>query len=1395
VLNNDWDADGLDTGSVVIVTAPASGTVTVNSDGSVRYTPNADFKGAESFNYTVNDTQGAMSNAATVDVEVAGANDTTVPKAMVFYMVAGMPPEAQRLTVQGIQRNLSWSYTSWLERVNKQWGPRKSDGWTYLIDFSVESTLGVGTHYGTIKVWRDGATSVPVPVTVIVTEQPELMLSKTRLGFTGVQNHVTPPTQTIKLSHAGATPFNWTARANAAWVVLTPANGTTPGDLQVAIDPAKMADVGEHTAKVFVNNGVQDHEINVTLNVVAPDSEPLALTGLEVNQVIQNLNNDIALVANKTTIVRAHIQSRVGGTVGNVTAKLYGYRDGLLLGTLSPSSDGGAVNVPTEPDRANLDDSFYFELPPAWTTGEVTLVFSGENQAVACQESVGTPEDCAVTVSFQPMPALPIKLIDVELNLDGEIYKPDQHDRDVTIRDFIALYPISEVDVSYGLPLKYTSSDNAQVLYDTRDVRRAAGDNDTLYASLIGKRVGGIAFRPGLDSVSSVDTLLPHKYTEAHEVGHNLGFLHVAACADPAHIDPDYPHPDGRISGALVGNAAIYGLDTQYMRVLGPESKDTMTYCRYRWWSDYHYNQLLERVPSRFETRAARAPRGPLVARANEHVIMVSGIVTSAEAAGNIAAVLAITTSNDIAMPEPGNYTLRLETRDGTLLTEQSFSPDGFVDQDEGQAGEGFSLALPYFEDAARVVLRYGERTLTTREASLNRPTINVLAPNGGETVVDDRLIISWEASDEDDDTLSYIVEYSVDAGVTWETVAPAWPATNLVLDVADLPGSDQVLVQVAANDGFYTAWDHADAVFTINDNPPVATIRTPESDKFYVSGQQIILQGSGTDREDGALDGPSLTWYSDRHADPLGTGELLVLAAEDLAEGRHTIILVATDSRGQRSDAVQEATEATPESATEAASDKLSLHIYRDRPLIPAELAASVNEINLVTRLGSNRIVTKAFSVRNGGDGAPIAWEATVSGDLSVQLDVTAGTTPDTIVVSLDPASLSAAGTFTGVITLAPAATEDRAIAPTEILYAVDVNAPHAILNLTKAVEIGGGNEVSLGGVVTYTLVISNSGDAAATDIVITDLVPDALAYGAQLDTGTVIRPQPGNVLRWGPAYLPAQDAFSLVFTAIVTDTVAFAGQEVVNQATFTATNHTPGLSNQVTFTIAAAAPVNTPPTFTSTPIDIATVGVPYTYTVTASDSDAGDTLSLTATTLPAWLSLMDHRTGTGPAVTATLAGTPTVASDDRVVLHVSDGVSTTSQAFTITVSAAGDSTPPTFPAGDVLLAPADGTTVTQHPVVLRAATATDDVGVVQYDFQVVLSATVRAPLAAMVVYTSTNSSYTFTVDLPNGVYTWTVRAMDAAGNVSPWVTPWATFTVDVPTHIYMPLVVRHSS
>jgi uncharacterized repeat protein (TIGR01451 family) len=70
VLANDSDPDR-DTLTVTSVTAPTSGTVTINADGTLHYTPAAGYSGSVTFSYTISDGHGGTASA-TVTVMVDG---------------------------------------------------------------------------------------------------------------------------------------------------------------------------------------------------------------------------------------------------------------------------------------------------------------------------------------------------------------------------------------------------------------------------------------------------------------------------------------------------------------------------------------------------------------------------------------------------------------------------------------------------------------------------------------------------------------------------------------------------------------------------------------------------------------------------------------------------------------------------------------------------------------------------------------------------------------------------------------------------------------------------------------------------------------------------------------------------------------------------------------------------------------------------------------------------------------------------------------------------------------------------------------------------------------------------------------------------------------------------
>ena len=79
VKANDTDAeDGIPGGNVTLVTDVVNGTLTLNTDGTFSYTHDGTDTTSDSFEYSVQDSNGATSNTATVQITIGGVNDDPV---------------------------------------------------------------------------------------------------------------------------------------------------------------------------------------------------------------------------------------------------------------------------------------------------------------------------------------------------------------------------------------------------------------------------------------------------------------------------------------------------------------------------------------------------------------------------------------------------------------------------------------------------------------------------------------------------------------------------------------------------------------------------------------------------------------------------------------------------------------------------------------------------------------------------------------------------------------------------------------------------------------------------------------------------------------------------------------------------------------------------------------------------------------------------------------------------------------------------------------------------------------------------------------------------------------------------------------------------------------------
>lgn len=173
-----------------------------------------------------------------------------------------------------------------------------------------------------------------------------------------------------------------------------------------------------------------------------------------------------------------------------------------------------------------------------------------------------------------------------------------------------------------------------------------------------------------------------------------------------------------------------------------------------------------------------------------------------------------------------------------------------------------------------------------------------------------------------------------------------------------------------------------------------------------------------------------------------------------------------------------------------------------------------------------------------------------------------------------------------------------------------------------------------------------------------------------------------------------------------VITDSLRFDGSPIGNiMALLISSAITNWTSDDQTavaeYLITATTPVsNQAPLFLGPPVISATVGSSYVYTASVGDIDVFDTITVTAPTLPSWLTLGPTNTSQRPvAGSARLSGDPTTANigPNPVVLVLTDaaGIATTS-AFTITVSAdptALDPTDQPSQGGERMLLPMLGT------------------------------------------------------------------------------------------------------
>lgn len=243
-------------------------------------------------------------------------------------------------------------------------------------------------------------------------------------------------------------------------------------------------------------------------------------------------------------------------------------------------------------------------------------------------------------------------------------------------------------------------------------------------------------------------------------------------------------------------------------------------------------------------------------------------------------------------------YTLQVEDFAGNVLASQNF-----IIEHPDDKWDSFFIQAPFPAQAAALTILTGTQVITTHLFSSQPPVVEILSPNGGESFTD-TLRLTWQASDPDGDPLTYDISYSWDGGQTWQGVRallndPYSQLSELAydIDLAYLPGGENILLKVVASNGLNTAYDLTDAPLTVSRKPPQVSITSLVDGNHFGWADVIPLDGRVTDEEDESpYDEMTFIWTSDVDGF-LGYGQYITTFG--LTPGWHVITLTATDSDG----------------------------------------------------------------------------------------------------------------------------------------------------------------------------------------------------------------------------------------------------------------------------------------------------------------------------------------------------------------------------------------------------------------------------------------------------------------------------------------------------------------
>jgi hypothetical protein len=371
---------------------------------------------------------------------------------------------------------------------------------------------------------------------------------------------------------------------------------------------------------------------------VLPTSNEVSLAGLEITQAIQDMAENVTLVAGKATWAKAYLDKppASGASVRGVLS----VRNAATGAVTTVNSNNAATVNPTQngqlrTKRETITLSLNFPLPANVTTaGQYDLTLSSVSAAAS-----GAPipcSNCAAgtrTVAFVNSSPLRVRIVGLSYptGTPAVTQQPNGADFSLLQSWLGRAYPVarvfsSQTTIASSNAWPFTCNQaNAQVSALRATEVSGGTDARTHYYGLVSNGGGfmrgcsAVPATPDPTSVGSGPTGGPGgpgsvpvnvsgdtdasfgDWYGGHEIAHTFGRNHPGFCNGNSASDPSFPNPNGQISD---NNGTDTGLDTGDstngivpLVLPGAARFDIMTYCNQpQWLSAYAYEGIRARL-------------------------------------------------------------------------------------------------------------------------------------------------------------------------------------------------------------------------------------------------------------------------------------------------------------------------------------------------------------------------------------------------------------------------------------------------------------------------------------------------------------------------------------------------------------------------------------------------------------------------------------------------------------------------------------------------------------------------------------------------------------------------------------------------------------------------------